>query len=88
MFKSKKELTERRMPTAEEFALWGAYELSFEELLAVNGGKRDKERKEREKFRGREAVKIVGRRRKFVERIFRKRLKEIIRMGNEVERDE
>lgn len=27
------------MPTAEEFALWGAYELSFEELLEVNGGR-------------------------------------------------
>lgn len=45
MFKGKKELTERRMPTAEEFALWGAYELSFEELLEVNGGKREKKEK-------------------------------------------
>ncbi|MGI5174693.1 hypothetical protein H0R92_13990, partial [Treponema sp. OMZ 840] len=33
-----RELAARDMPTAEEFALWGARELSFEELLAVNGG--------------------------------------------------
>lgn len=43
MFKSKRELTECRMPTAEEFASWGAYELSFEELLEVNGGKQVKD---------------------------------------------
>ncbi|MGI5174670.1 hypothetical protein H0R92_13870, partial [Treponema sp. OMZ 840] len=34
-----RELATRDMPTAEEFALWGARELSFEELLAVNGGR-------------------------------------------------
>jgi lysM domain protein len=30
------------MPTSEDLAKWGAYELSFEELLEVNGGKRDR----------------------------------------------
>ena len=41
MFTRKIKVQERSMPTAEEFASWGAYELSFEELLEVNGGKRE-----------------------------------------------
>ena len=60
MFKSKKELTERRMPTAEEFALWGAYELSFEELLAVNGGKREKKEKSGKSSGGGKSSKSSG----------------------------
>ena len=45
MFIRKLQMPQRSMPTAEEFALWGAYELSFEELLEVNGGKRKKKEK-------------------------------------------
>ena len=60
MFKSKRELTERRMPTAEEFALWGAYELSFEELLAVNGGKREKKEKSGKSSGGGKSSKSSG----------------------------
>jgi len=60
MFKSKKELTERRMPTAEEFALWGAYELSFEELLEVNGGKREKKEKSGKSSGGGKSSKSSG----------------------------
>jgi|GEM_PF-4903801 len=43
MFTRKIKVQERSMPTAEEFASWGAYELSFEELLEVNGGKQVKD---------------------------------------------
>ena len=42
MFTRKIKVQERSMPTAEAFASWGAYELSFEELLEVNGGKRER----------------------------------------------
>jgi lysM domain protein len=60
MFKSKRELTERRMPTAEEFASWGAYELSFEELLEVNGGKREKKEKSEKSSGGGKSSKSSG----------------------------
>ena len=42
MFKRKAGIGAQSMPTSEDLAKWGAYELSFEELLEVNGGKRDK----------------------------------------------
>ena len=42
MLKGNGRISAYRMPTREELASWGAYELSFEELLEVNGGKRDK----------------------------------------------
>ena len=42
MFKRKAGIGAQSMPTSEDLAKWGAYELSFEELLEVNGGKRDR----------------------------------------------
>ena len=42
MLKGNGKIGTRRMPTSEDLAKWGAYELSFEELLEVNGGKRDR----------------------------------------------
>ena len=41
MFKRKAGIGAQSMPTSEDLAKWGAYELSFEELLEVNGGKRE-----------------------------------------------
>ena len=37
MFKRKAGIGAQSMPTSEDLAKWGAYELSFEELLEVNG---------------------------------------------------
>lgn len=42
MLKGNGKIGTRRMPTSEDLAKWGVYELSFEELLEVNGGKRDR----------------------------------------------
>ena len=42
MLKGKAQIGAQSMPTSEDLAKWGAYELSFEELLEVNGGKRDR----------------------------------------------
>ena len=42
MLKGNGRIGAQSMPTSEDLAKWGAYELSFEELLKVNGGKRDR----------------------------------------------
>ena len=42
MLKGNGRIGAQSMPTSEDLAKWGAYELSFEELLEVNGGKRDR----------------------------------------------
>ena len=60
MFTRKIKVQGRRMPTAEEFASWGAYELSFEELLEVNGGKREKKEKSEKSSGGGKSSKSSG----------------------------
>ena len=69
MFKRKAGIGAQSMPTSEDLAKWGAYELSFEELLEVNGGKRDRSGG---KFRRRKIVRFG---RKLVEGFFGKRFK-------------